>query len=205
MGIRSLGRHCSHFGADFRYPACTPARVSQCKQASPSHGRSLSRARDIGGPTYRLQSRGANQAHNKSHRSVLWGVLWLVIECGLTLPSRGLARARRASLVRHFPLRAPCPREPLMSHVSHHKNEHPDAQSLCRRLHRPPGITVVRSRSDRGLSKRAGVPHPLDRCTRRHIRRDPRYKRSARDGWRLRLPYVFHWSLGRIGAGDCGV
>ena len=39
-------------------------------------------------------------------------------ECGLTLPSRGLARARRATLVLYSPLRAPCPREPLMSNVS---------------------------------------------------------------------------------------
>ena len=36
---------------------------------------------------------------------------------GLTLPSSGLAKAGRATLVRHFPLRAPCLREPLMSNV----------------------------------------------------------------------------------------
>ena len=36
---------------------------------------------------------------------------------GLTGPSSGLARARRATLVLYFPLRAPCPREPLMSNV----------------------------------------------------------------------------------------
>ena len=36
----------------------------------------------------------------------------------LTLPSSGLARAGRATLVLHFPLRAACPREPLMSNVS---------------------------------------------------------------------------------------
>ena len=39
---------------------------------------------------------------------------------GLTLPSRGLARAGRATLVRYFPLRAACPCEPLMSHVRSH-------------------------------------------------------------------------------------
>ncbi len=48
-----------------------------------------------------------------------WQSKYSLRACGLTLPSRGLARARRATLVHYFPLRAPCPREPLMSNVRH--------------------------------------------------------------------------------------
>ena len=70
-----------------------------------------------------LGSSRKDQMHSFGHRSAVLQPMAFKpapshnSTCDLTLPSRGLARARRATLSHYFPLRAPCPREPLMSNV----------------------------------------------------------------------------------------